>query len=368
MSKRKVADALVGLSINRRRALQAAAYAASAPSLAMALAGCSGGDDAKPDRLSFATFSGPFEKATQASVVPCFEKKTGIKASLVVGTPPANLAKIQADPRNPPMAAYVGLQQTTFQAINAGVVDKLDISKIPNLKDVPEVFTEPFEGYAVPLSLGSWGVFYNKDRIKNPPTSWKEFVERTIAGDYGRTVGFPVVPTYPHIVIWLTAHAYGKKLDEEGISLAFTKFKAMRPNIAKLWSQLTEPGNLMVSGDIAITPLNDGRSYGVIDGGAKELDFRRLEEGAIATTSDLMKVKNASPYAYEFINCNLDPDVQSEFATYFPGYLFSNSKTKYTAESQARLPDRKVLLFPPVRELAAMHSALVERWNKEMAS
>jgi len=324
--------------------------------------------ETKPRELVFSTFSGAFEKAMRAAVVPCFEKKTGITASLIVGTPAANLAKIQANPDKPPMAVFVGLQESTFQAIDSGVAEKLDMSKIPNAKDIPQLFAEPFGGYAISFNSGSWGLAYDKVKIPNPPKSWKEFLERTIKGDFGKNVGMPSVPNYPHIVVWQTANAYGKKLDQEGIDLAFDKLKQMRPYIAKIWSQLSEPGTLLASGEISITPLNDGRTYGVIDGGAKNIDFARLEEGSIATTGDLVKVKGTSPYAYELINCFLDPTVQSEFAKFFPGYFFTNPKVQYPPEAAGRVPKREQLLFPPAREIGKMAPALIERWNKELAA
>lgn len=354
-------------SISRRTFLSAATAATATPLLGT-LGGSAAMAQSKPSTMAFGTFSGQFEKATMASVVPCFEEKTGIRAVLVVGTPTGNLAKIQADPANPPMEVFVGLQESTYQAIDTGVAEKLDFSRIPNAKDVPDEFKDSFDGYAISMNSGSWGVTYDKDRISNPPKSWQEFVEATIRGDYGNNVGMPGVPTYPHIAVWQTINAYGKKFDEEGIDFAFEKLRAMRPNISRIWAQLSEPGNLLVSGDIAISPLNDGRSYATIDGGADNLVYTRLEEGAIATTSDLVKVKNSSDYAYEFINCFLDADVQTEFATFFPGYYFTNQNATYSEEAQVRTAKREQLLFPPAREIARMLPALIERWNREMAN
>jgi putative spermidine/putrescine transport system substrate-binding protein len=351
----------------RRDALRAGSALLVVPSVPWLLAACNQAND-KPKELVFSTFSGPFEKATRATVVPCFEKATGITAQLVVGTPAANLAKIQANRDNPPMAVFVGLQESTYQAIDSGLAEKLDFGKLPNAKDIPKQFIDPFDGYGISFNSGSWGLAYDKTKVANPPKSWKEFVERTIKGDFGKNVGMPGVPTYPHIVVWQTINAYGKKLDQEGIDLAFEKFKAMRPYIAKIWSQLSEPGTLLSSGEVAITPLNDGRTYGVIDGGAKNVEFTRLEEGAIATTGDLVKVKGTSPYAYEFMNCFLDPEVQSGFAKFFPGYFFTNPKVKYPPEAEGRVPKREQLLFPPAREIAKIAPALIERWNKELAA
>src|SRR4051812_9710623 len=88
---------LAKLGFSRRRALQTTAALLMAPGVPSLLAAC-GSSESKPKEMVFSTFSGPFEKATLATVVPCFEQKTGIKASLIVGTPAANLAKIQANP------------------------------------------------------------------------------------------------------------------------------------------------------------------------------------------------------------------------------------------------------------------------------
>lgn len=76
-----------------------------------------------------------------------------------------------------PSAALVG------QYVQAGAVQKLDKSKIPNLKDLdPRLMDflarqDPAHEYAVPYAYGSTGLFYDEDKVKArmenaPVDSW----------------------------------------------------------------------------------------------------------------------------------------------------------------------------------------------------
>lgn len=103
------------------------------------------------------------------------------------------LAKLQAAGGNPgydiccPTAEYVpGM-------IEAGYLQKLDLSRLPNLQYINAAYKDtawdPNNEYIVPKDLGTTGVMYRTKLVSEPVTSWREFYELT-KGTYSGKVVF----------------------------------------------------------------------------------------------------------------------------------------------------------------------------------
>ena len=60
--------------------------------------------------------------------------------------------------------------------INEGMLEKLDFSNIPNYTYIDEEYRnlayDPKNEYSVPYTWGVVGIFYNKNYVKEVPTSW----------------------------------------------------------------------------------------------------------------------------------------------------------------------------------------------------
>jgi spermidine/putrescine transport system substrate-binding protein len=103
------------------------------------------------------------------------------------------LAKLQAAGGNPgydiccPTAEYVpGM-------IEAGYLQKLDLSRLPNLEHINAAYKntawDPNNEYIVPKDLGTTGVMYRTKLVSEPVTSWREFYDLT-KGKYSGKVVF----------------------------------------------------------------------------------------------------------------------------------------------------------------------------------
>ena len=125
--------------------------------------------------------------------VNCFKAQTGADAQILIGTPTEWQAKVLANRANPPINVLVGVDYDTFRGMEAGIFEKVTPERVPNLKDIPKTFYETYDSFAVTLDWGAFGLLYNKRKIKNPPTSWKEFFERTLKGEFGKKVSLPSI-------------------------------------------------------------------------------------------------------------------------------------------------------------------------------
>jgi putative spermidine/putrescine transport system substrate-binding protein len=310
-------------------------------------------------------YGGAYEKALRDNFVKCFQAKTGIPVNVMVGIPSAALSKIRASEGNPDVDVFIATASTTIEAINQNLVEKLNFSKIPNIKDLPKVNWEQWDNYGVSFSYGVGGIMYNKDKIKNPPKTWAEFVDRTIKGDFGKYVTIPSInfAEGPSLSIWTIAQAFGGSVANAGI--AFEKVAAMKANIPKFYSDASEVVNMMATGEIQIATYIDGRAWAFYDKGNPWVGWVTPEKGGVFLSSQAMKVKNSAPESFEFINCLLDPLAQTSFAKAIQ-YPVTNPKVKYPPELVDRMGTQKDLIYPPQREIMKVVPAWVERWNKEI--
>src|SRR5437867_4971554 len=122
----------------------------------------------KPSKITVVSYGGTWEKAVKENFVTCFRDKTGLAADVLVGSPDEWIQKIQATyQQRPAIDMLLSTSAGTIRAIRLGLVERLDETKVPNLKEVPALFKEPFEGYAASFDGGSYGLAYNKERVKN---------------------------------------------------------------------------------------------------------------------------------------------------------------------------------------------------------
>jgi spermidine/putrescine transport system substrate-binding protein len=110
-------------------------------------------------------------------VIEQFEKENNCKVTYdVFSNNEELLAKMQAGG-----AQYDIIQPSDYMVttmVKLGMLDKLDLAKMPNLKNIAKELQKPaFDPtgeYAPIFTHGITGIVYNKKYIKNPPTSWDD--------------------------------------------------------------------------------------------------------------------------------------------------------------------------------------------------
>ncbi len=348
--------------VTRREILKAGALTAGALAIGGGIPRIS---IAASKSITVNSYGGAYEKAVRDHYVKCFQAKTGIPVNIMVGIPSAALSKIRASQSRPDVDVFIATMSTTIEAINQNLVEKLDFSKIPNIKDIPKPNYEQWDGYGVSFSYGVGGIMYNKDKIKNPPQTWAEFADRTIKGDFGKYVTVPSInfAEGPSLSIWTLAQAFGGSVAKPDI--AFEKVRAMKAYIPKFYADASEVVNMMATGEVNIATYIDGRAWAFHDKGNPWVGWVTPRKGGVFLSSQAMKVKNSAPESWDFINCLLDPTAQAGFAKAIQ-YPVTNSKVKYPPELIDRMGTQQDLIYPPQREIMKVVPAWVERWNKEI--
>ena len=133
------------------------------------------------------SYGGIWETAIKECYASEFEKRTGYKANVLIGSPAQWMSQVEANPENPPVHVLVSTEPNTIAAGDGGLIEKPTEADIKHLADVPQIFKDAVDGYGACFDYGAFIIAYNKNTVKNPPKTIKEFVDRTLAGEWVAT-------------------------------------------------------------------------------------------------------------------------------------------------------------------------------------
>ena len=227
--------------------------------------------------------------------------------------------------------------------IKLGMLDKIDHSKVPNIKyinpDLKKKITyDPELDYGIPYYYGAAGICVNKKKVTDYPHDWSIF-ERTdlknrmtMMDDMREVMGAALVE------LGYDLNSTNDSELEKARELISKKWK---PNLAKF--DAGSFGKAFASGDFAVC-------HGYVEVVAGELDEDKIEEtldffipkiGGASYMDSLCIMKDApnKDLAHEFINFIQEPENYAKFLDYFqfPDYVnpeaekFRTTKPLYDA-------------------------------------
>ena len=183
---------------------------------------------AAEDELVFAGFGGSLQKALQATVIPAFEKKYGVRVIYVTGTSNQILAKVKTQRSRPQIDVIWANDTTHYQGKADGLFAKLDPAKVPNLENLYDFAKDP-DGVGVVMGIQALGIEYNTDVFKEkgwePPTSWADLWDEKYKG---HVVAYNMPIGYTNLLLGKIAAMNGGS--SEQLDAAWDKFKALTPN------------------------------------------------------------------------------------------------------------------------------------------
>lgn len=315
----------------------------------------------KPDKLVVAAYGGVWAESVKKNFVPCFEKKTGVRVEVITGESADWLARIRANPANPPIHVVALAEADSLRAAQEGLLEQATVEKVPNLADIPPEFHKPWNDYSIAQNIGAFGVMYNKAAIPNPPATWREFIDNVAAGKYGKRVALPAgTYTWGPEFIWLVSQQYDGDIDK-----AFAKLKEASKYVVKFWNTPVEALNLIGTKEVDALAYWDGRAINFIDKGNDWAGFTLPGPKTIVGLAMLSKVKGAPEVAWDYINCALAPENQLKHAQSIL-YAVPNQKVVYPAELKDKLAPADKIVVPPYDKIFAQFPGWIERWNKEM--
>ena len=320
---------------------------------------------AASNEVVFGGFGGSFEKALKATVIPMFEKKYNAKVIYVAGTSAQLNAKLLANHTNPGIDVIWGTDASFYSGKQAGLFDKLDKSKVPNLADL-----YPFAVYAddigVMMGMQACGIEYNTKVFAEkgwaPPTSWNDLWDPKYKGhvvSYNLPIGYASV--FFSVVAQLT---HAKAPD---FAAAWPKIAALAPNVLTFVNPPAQVDALFATGGAWIG-YNGSARIGELEARGAPVALATPKEGSVINPNQFVIVKNGPnpDLANKFIDVALSIEAQEQIAkTMLLGPV--NRKVKLDAAAAAKVPYGdavKQLWLIDQDPINANMKQLVEHWTE----
>ncbi len=317
----------------------------------------------------FGGYGGTLEKMARQDLIPPFEKATGIKVTLVVGTALSNFAKVQAARNRPEMDIYWSNELTHAAGKKLGLYEKLDPKVVTNLAHVHDIARDP-DNVGVVSSLIATGIHYNTKKLQEAgipaPTAWNDLWDPRLKG---KLAFYAFGIAYSQDFLVLMARLHGGSEDNIQPGLARIKQLRANGNLVAFATTPAELDNLLVQGTAWMTVNGSIRAYIMQSQGAP-MDFAYPREGAgfFANYFDVVKNGPHPNAAQAFVNYLLGVEAQTVLSKHFYGPINKN----------VRLPDdiaRKVpygaerlssLVKIDRNKMNQSLDAWAEAWNREI--
>jgi len=315
--------------------------------------------------LVFATFTGSWEEAHKAVLVPAFRKATN-NAPIVLDPMLSvdQIAKIKAARANPPIDVMLHDPGPALVAIGDGLAEPYPVEKSAFYKDLIPVAQEKM-GPAPFFQVV--GLTYNPETVKTPPKSWADLWNPAYKGRVGITNLNSTLGTG-----FLVEIARMNGGSEANVDAGFAALEKLKPNLAAVAANPGALATLFQQGQIDISPGNFN-AIQILKARGVPVEFVAPKEGAIAFKTTIHIVKNApnQELAFKLIEAALSPEVQTVLMN--PPYLIvpTNSKVKMAGEiakvlAASHAEMEKKFVFQNWAKINEQRSAWIDKFNREI--
>ncbi|MEN3042849.1 MAG: extracellular solute-binding protein [Fervidobacterium sp.] len=202
--------------------------------------------------------------------------------------------------------------------INDGILEKLDLTKIPNFKNIDPMVLEkttfdPEHKYSVPYMMGTTGIIVNKKLVKNYEKSWSIY-ERTDLKDK-MTLLDDMREVFGAALKYLGYSV--NSTDPEQIEKAKQIILNWKKNILKFDATTYAQG--IVNGEFAVVHGYPENVFQLIPEGEREdFEFFIPKEGSTLWIDSMVILKDSKnkELAYKFIDFILRPEVAGKISDF----------------------------------------------------
>ncbi len=314
--------------------------------------------------LAATTFPGAWEESHRGILLPAFRKATGAQVNLVASLAVDTVAKINASRATPPFDVVLLDEGPYLAARDQGIFEQLPVKDMPNLKDLPPKFIDP-TGLAAYVSAQVYGIAYNTDRIKTPPTSWDDMLKPDFKGriglvSMGSTLGSA----------WMAELARIHGGSEENMEPAFAFIRKLLPNVGAVAANPGVLATLFQQGQIDfsvhyINNIEALRAKGV----PVALARPDTNWGLVRSTMNIVKNTKVPGLAAAYINEALSLDVQQKMsdAPYFVAPSNKNAKFGSALSAIAKdMTELETFRTTDWLKLNPRRAEYIDRFNREV--
>jgi spermidine/putrescine transport system substrate-binding protein len=263
--------------------------------------------------------------------------------------------------------------------IRLGFLIQLDRSHIPNFyrnasRSVKSPNYDPGNRFTTAWQSGLTGIAFNKDRVKQPPTSFRDLMDPDYKGKIGMFGNNQDLPCAALVYLGIDIDTSGPKDWQKAADLLKEQFPLVRSYYDQSYIDALENGDTIItqawSGDafIAAAPKKIGGD------GYPEIAFTLPDEGGILWTDNMaIPIRADNPVdAMAFMNFVYEPKIAAQIAD-FVWYVCPVPAARPVVLHSLDDPDvgNSPLVFPTGQDLAKTHKYKVfsgpeeeTRWNE----
>ena len=175
-------------------------------------------------KLVFGGWSGDWGTMAEKYVYEPFKQEYGAEIMHIYGGSADIFARIRAQKADPQIDVVTLTELMTLNAINEDLLWPLREENVPNLDDVwGKAQMSP---YGPAILLADVGIAYNTEKVKTPPTSWRDLWKPEYKGRVA-------IPGFGHAsnLAFLTMAAILEGGDEHNIEPGFKLLEQLEPNV-----------------------------------------------------------------------------------------------------------------------------------------
>jgi putative spermidine/putrescine transport system substrate-binding protein len=335
-----------------RRSLLAGASALGGASLLPAVAFAKGS-------VTATTYPGTWEDAYRAIVIPALKKKDDIDLELAPLFAMDQVGKAKASRGAPPFDVFVLDPGPRIVALEGGLFEKFDGSKLSNLKKIPDGFADE---YGVCVSAQVVGIAYNPKKVP-APKGWKDLLVEPWVSRLGLT-GFQT--TFGTSSIIELSKQFGGSLTD--VEPALVELKKVLPKVAAVGLPAAMPG-LFQQGQCDVMYTNT-QTVATLKGKGIDIEFVKPESGAIAfyTTMHIAKGSTEVVNSYKYLDLVVGKEVQEALTKAPYNFVPVNKDVPLPPDLPMKsLDDMTKYVNHDWAKINPLRAAWIEKFNKEMA-
>jgi putative spermidine/putrescine transport system substrate-binding protein len=309
------------------------------------------------------TFGGFVEKTFRSALAEPFEKETGIKVILKLGSMSEWLTSAMVNRRKPDIdVLWLAFPESIRAVMEDDVVMELSKERIPNLADVRPIWLDMFDRKGVGHEYAAFGIGYRADMLQDPPKSWADFWSPKYAGQ----IALPDINSNGSWeFLMMAARLNGG--DESKLDIGLDAVKRLKPGVKRFFKSLTEAQNLLDTGEAGMVgPITDLRVYALQDQG-KPVKFVLPSEGTIPSLVSFHIAKNTAnrEQSEKFVNFALSKPGLTDFCNALICGV-PRADVQLNDKARSRVAPFETLVIFDWRKIVPSMKRYTEVWNREV--
>jgi putative spermidine/putrescine transport system substrate-binding protein len=318
--------------------------------------------------LNINGFGTAFDDVLKETIAKPLKEKYGIEVVYQPGTAAAAVAKLLASKDKPPFDLLMVDSPNMPDLIAAGVIEEITPKDVPPVADVYPQLRE-FGNYGIPFVISSMPLYYNTEKIKNPPASLADLARSEYKG---RVVNFNLENNGGLLTLIALAESNGGGVNN--IKPGFDAYEKIKPNLLSTPPSTVTIYQLIEQGEAWVGSYWNGRILLAKNKGFP-IEMVIPKEGLYSSQSYVNLIKNIPPKQKAAALKYLELALSNEAATLMAKNVFyapTSKAIKLPPEVAAKVipygeAQVKQIKLADWNAVAKNRAAWMEQWNRQIA-